>query len=119
MQSRNFIVSLNLHKPVSNDISGIAKETFVSLGYKLLAQNDEKLVFEKGSKIFTYVGLVNWSLLYRKVDVEISSGKGEVVLTYCFSWLTNIGVLIKSAMPEIKVIQGKLAADSLKVERFR
>jgi formate/nitrite transporter FocA (FNT family) len=120
MQDRHFVVSFNVDKPVDSGLGELIEKNFTSLGYKLVALNEEELVFEKGSKIFTYVGLVNWNYLFRRVSVTTSgNAKGKIFFTYSFSWLTNIGVLIKHAMPEIKILQDKFAAKTFKVERFR
>jgi hypothetical protein len=119
MEDRNFIVSFNLEIAETLYLRKLIAESFASLGYRTVMLNEEGFIFEKGSKIFTYVGLVNWNYLYRKVKVSILKENKKVILKYSFSWLTNVGVLIKAAMPEIRTLQAKFFAKSFEVERFR
>ena len=119
MEDRNFIVSFNIDKPTNLDVRALITEVFISLGYKPVESNNEEFIFEKGNKVFTYAGLVNWNYLYRRVKVSIGSERKRVSFKYSFSWLTNVGVLMKAAMPEIKILQDKFSAKTFEVERFR
>lgn len=121
MQGRNFIISLSGNSFKQRKILNITKEVFLNLGYKALFDDldDEKMIFEKGSKFATYLGLVNWDIVYRRVEVKIERNDGKIVMSYFFSWLTNIGFLIRAAMSEIAYLKKELGAESLKVEKFR
>ena len=117
MENRNFVVSYEIRKQPKEEIAAIVREAFTTLGYKMLPSNDDNIVFEKGNKVLTYIGFTNWDYVYRTVEASIRDGR--IILTYQFSWLTNIGVLVRSASPELKILQNKFDSKSAKVERFR
>ncbi|MEM3509574.1 MAG: hypothetical protein QW076_03290 [Candidatus Anstonellales archaeon] len=115
MNSRSFIVSLSLHDFGRVDIKSI----FEHLNYRLVAEGNDEFIFEKGNKLFTYVGLTNWEYVFRRVVVDVNRERNELRLIYNFSWLTNIGVLLRAAMPEIIFLKKSLYAVDLNVLKFR
>jgi len=118
---RSFKVCFVVEKPYQSLYNDI-KKALVKMGYRVVEEGEDCLVFEKGSKIATYIGLTGWNLVYRKVQVEISRVKKRkllVFLTYNFSWLTNIAILIKAAYGELMDLSQMLGAKSMKVVKFR
>lgn len=118
---RSFKVCLELERPyrfLYNDI----KSAFINMGYRIVEEESDRLVFEKGSKIATYIGLINWNLVYRKVLVEIYRVRRKrtlVYLTYNFSWLTSIPILIRAARNELIDLSEQLGARDIKVLKYR
>ena len=118
---RSFKVCFEVEKPYQSLYNDV-KKAFIGMGYKVVEEKENYLVFEKGSKIATYIGLTGWNLVYRKVQVEINRVKKRkllVFLTYNFSWLTNIAILIKAAYGELMDISQALGAKSVRVIKFR
>jgi len=74
--------------------------------YKFLRKSENALVFENGNKLLTYLGLTNWKILYRTIYVKQIDNK--LVITYNFSWLSNVMSLGWSASGEIQEIRNKL-----------
>ena len=76
------------------------------LKYKYLGKSGDALIFEKGSKLLTYLGLTNWNILYRKVFVKNYTDK--INITYNFSWLSNVISLGWAASGELNKIKDRL-----------
>ncbi|WP_428086157.1 hypothetical protein [Caldisericum sp.] len=119
MEGRNFVIALNLDRSNIDKVEEKLNDFFVSNGYKPIGYADKGLIFQKGNRIFTYAGLTNWNYVFRIVNVDIVNEKREILLTYYFSWWTNIGILVRAAIPEVKELQIYLGANSLKVIKFR
>jgi hypothetical protein len=121
MREREFIVSFSSHVLDDKDAVSTINTAFQELGYERAAAGNLKqgMEFTKGRKLATYLGLVNWDLVFRKVRVEMINGEAKVLLHYCFSWLTNIGVLTNAAMPELRSLQRVFGARTMKTERLR
>jgi len=120
MRDREFIVSFpydSLRKKGGlNEVSN----GFQKLGYvPIPTEASNEKCFEKGKKIATILGLINWNLIYRKVVIGLSDDEKKVLIHYHFSWLTNIGVLIRAAAPELKSLEKMLGIKTSKVERYR
>ncbi|RIE06789.1 hypothetical protein [Candidatus Cryosericum terrychapinii] len=120
MKERKFIVSFGSDVLRGKDALDVVDGVFEGLRYRRLANTaHQRMTFERGSKIATYMGLVNTDLIYRRVEVEMVRDEGRVILSYLFSWFTNVAVLLTASMPELKFLQQKFGARTLKVERFR
>ena len=120
MRDREFIVSFS-YDPLRNK-GGLDKvdKGFQELGYAPIpTEVPNEKCFEKGHKIATYLGLINWNLIYRKVVVGLTDDEKKILIHYHFSWLTNIGVLIKASAPELQSLEKKLGLKKIKVERYR
>ena len=119
MKAREFVVSFHSNLLEGKDAFGVVNKAFEALGYTRAIENQDVEVFSKGSRLATYMGLVNWDLIYRKVEAEIFCDEAKVVLRYRFSWLTNIGILANASEPELRSLQHSFGAKTLKVERYR
>lgn len=120
MREREFIISFPYGSLRSKGGLSRLEKAFQELGYSPIPNEDpNKRFFEKGKKIATYLGLINWNLIYRKVLVELIDNEAKVLIHYYFSWFTNIGVLVSASGPELKALQSKLGLKSIKVERYR
>lgn len=96
----------------------LIKEVFSEkLGYRLLTCTERGCWWEKGNKIATFIGLVNWNILYRRVFAE-QIAPDKVRFTYKFSWLTNVGVLVSAARKELEYMQKVFQAE-IYFERIR
>ena len=120
MRDREFIVSFSSKVFDGKDASGVVNNVFEELGYKPIAADlSQRVAYAKGNKLATYMGLVNWNLIYREVEVEMLYDKAKVLLHYHFSWLTNIAVLVHASRPELRVLQREFGVKTLEVERYR
>ena len=118
VMSRWFSVVFRSPWLAKEGLDGVNKVLSQGLGYRLLGSTPRSSSWEKGSKIATYAGLVNWQLLYRRLLVEIVKS-GTLRFTYRFSWLTNVGVLVSAARHELGYLQEAFHAQQFEVERFR
>jgi hypothetical protein len=120
MRDREFIISFpydSLRK--KGGLSKIDK-AYQELGYTPMPSDEpDKLCYEKGKKIATYLGSINLDWIYRRVVVELTNDDTKVLIHYYFSWLTNIGRLLSTSAPELKALQNKIGIKSIKVERNR
>lgn len=116
--SRWFAVVFRSPWLAKEGLDGVHKVLSQELGYRLLDSTAERSSWEKGSKLATYAGLVNWRVLYRRLVVELVE-KDTVRLTYHFSWLTNVGVLASAARHELGFLQKAFHAEQFKMERLR
>lgn len=120
MRAREFVVSFSSNVFEGKDALHTVNNAFEELGYRPITNDPQpRIGFSKGSKLATYMGLVNWDLIFRKVEVEIVNDEAKVLLHYRFSWLTNIGMLVNSSEPELRSLQHSFGAKTLKVERYR
>jgi|GEM_PF-4068978 len=126
MQGRNFIVAFNSDVFKEKDAFDVVNSAFEELKYKRVlsaaqytdSAAQQKVVFEKGNKFATYMGLINVNLVYRRVEFEIVNDKGEASFSYYFSWLTNVGILLSRFMPELRFLKNRFGAKSVKVVKF-
>jgi hypothetical protein len=127
MQGRYFIVAFKSDMFKKKDAFDIINNVFKELKYTKIqyaAQQtnppaaQQKIIFEKGNKFATYMGLVNGDLVYRRVEFEIVDDKGEAHFSYYFSWLTNIGILLSRFMPELRLLKNKFGAKTVKIVKF-
>lgn len=97
------------------------KRVFTDLGYKILKEEENSLLLERGSKLATYIGLTRWDLVYRMLQLNICLGEDKIILdmTFAFSWLTNIASLRRAIMPELKKIERNLKFDKMVFVRSR
>jgi len=103
-----------LHKPSSFSLNTV-KNVFINLGYRVLREGENSLLFERGSKLATYIGLTSWDLVYRTVELNMHSEEDKIILdiTFAFSWLVNIASLRKAVMPELRKIEQSLKFDKM------
>ncbi|KHO61417.1 hypothetical protein THYS13_18250 [Thermoanaerobacter sp. YS13] len=99
-------------------LKGVRRVFSEKLGYRFLNDTEKGCWWEKGSKMATFIGLVNWKFLYRRVFVE-QIAQDKVKFTYYFSWLTNVGVLMSAAREELGYLQRVFQAEKMEVERLR
>jgi len=97
---------------------GVERVLRDDLKYRFVKNEHNGSWWEKGNKIATFIGLVNWNLLYRKVFVE-EVDRNKVRFIYHFSWLTNVGVLISAARGELGYLQQVFKVEKMEVERLR
>lgn len=97
------------------------KKVFTNLGYRILKEEENSLLLERGSKLATYIGLTRWDLIHRIVQLNIYPGEDKIILdiTFAFSWLTNIASLRRAVMPELKKIEQNLKFDKMVFVRSR
>lgn len=120
MRDREFIVSFPYDSLRKKGGLSRIDNAFQELGYLPLPSDDpDKLFYEKGKKIATYLGSINLDWIYHKVVVELTNDDTKVLIHYYFSWLTNIGGLLKASGPELRTLQNKIGIKSIKVERNR
>jgi len=108
-----------IKKLAEGDTQQLVIDLFRDLGYKLELSEDNEWTFKKGSMIFTYAGLINWELIFRRVIVSWLPASEEICLTYIFPWATNIGLLSGAAKPELIKIMKTLGSDKIKFIRKR
>lgn len=102
-----------------NEGLNLVKKVFLEeLGYHFLYDTEKGFWCEKGNKIATIVGLVNWKFLYRRVFIEQIT-QDKVRFKYCFSWLTNVGVLVSAAREELGYLQKTFRSEKIEIERMR
>lgn len=120
MRDREFIVSFPYESLGKKGGLGKVDEAFRELGYSPIPSDESnKFHYEKGKKIATYLGSINLDWIYHKVVVELTNDETKVLIHYYFSWLTNIGGLLRASAPELKNLQNKIGIKSIKVERNR
>ncbi len=117
MEPRKFILSFPNN---SQETIGKIDKFYTESGYlRVDPQKPGEILYTKGKKWATYLGLVNWDLIFRTVKVELLPNENKVRLTYLFSWLTNIGVLLRSSGPELTSLKSCLDNPKLSIERYR
>lgn len=118
MTCRYFEVFLSSPYFRKEGLNFVRKVFSEELGYRFLYDTEKGFWWEKGNKMATLVGLVNWKFLYRRVFIEQITQE-KVRFKYCFSWFTNVGVLISAAREELGYLQKIFRAEKIEIERMR
>ena len=95
------------------------KDFYLGEGYKLLEERQPSyLVFEAGSKFYTYVmGTMRWEKALRKVMIELTPTEegSNAQIIYEVSWLTSIPSIVKASRLEVARLKKRIKPKDIRI----